>query len=98
MTAKIKITKDLTLYLANLAQLKISPKELKKLKNALQQTLDCISVLEELDTTGIKPLNHIIGLKNITREDEVKNSLLQKDALKGTKSKMNGYFKIKSIF
>lgn len=96
--AKLKLTKAEVKHIAKLANLKLTEKEIKKFAVQLSETLDYIHILNKLDTKGIEPTSQVTGLENITRKDEAKPSLSQKEALSGAAKKDNHFFKIKAIF
>lgn len=96
--AKLKLTKAEVEHIARLANLKLTEKEVKKFAVQLSETLDYIHILNKLDTKGIEPTSQVTGLENITRKDEAKPSLSQKEALSGAAKKDNHFFKIKAIF
>lgn len=92
---------------AKLANLTLSEEEEKKFEKQLEETITYIENLDEIDTTDVEPTSQVTGLENVTREDEVKPSLSQEQALSNTKpaspdggqdgSTQNGFFKVKGI-
>jgi len=98
MAKKTKLNREQDLHIAKLANLNLTEKEVKKFQKDLSDILVYIEVLNELDTSKVKPTLQVSGLKNVFREDEETGSLSQKEALSGAKAKYQGYFKIKSIF
>jgi len=42
-------------------------------EKSIKKILDFVEQLQELDTKNIKPVSHAIGIKNIMREDKIKN-------------------------
>lgn len=95
---KNKLTKKQVLHIAKLANLKLSEAEVVKFQKQLSDVLGYIDILNELDTSKIKPTAQVTGLQNVLRNDELGKSLTQKEALSGTKNKHQGYFKVKAIF
>ena len=94
-------------HVSKLANLTLSVEEKKKLEKQLEETIEYVKELEEVDTNGIQPTSQVTGLENVTREDEIKPSLTQGQALKNAKpaspdggqggSAYNGFFKVKGI-
>ena len=92
---------------AKLANLPLSDEEKKKFANQLEETIKYIESLNEVNTEGVEPTSQVTGLENVTRDDIVKLSLSQEDALKNAKpaspdggqggSTHNGFFKVKGI-
>lgn len=93
-----KISKKEIEHLAELANLRLSRKELEKFQKQLSEILNYFKLLREVKTLKVKPTSQVTGLENITEEDKVTPPLSQKDALSGTKSVHNDYFKVKAIF
>jgi len=98
MSPTKKISKKEIEHLAELANLKLSKKELEKFQKQLSEILDYFNLLKKVKTLKAKPTSQVTGLENITREDKTAPSLSQKDALSGSKSIHNDYFKVKAIF
>lgn len=84
-------------HVAKLANLHLSDTEKVKFEKELGQTLDHIENLNEVDTQDTDPTTNITGLENILREDVVKPSLSQDEALQNAKSSYKGFFKVKGI-
>lgn len=84
-------------HVAKLAKLSLKKEEKIKLEKQLNETLEYVNQLSEIDTKNVDPTSQVTGLENVTREDEVKPSLSQEEALKNAKSTHNGFFKVKAI-
>lgn len=84
-------------YVAKLANLELTPKEKTDLKKQLARILTYIKQINSAETPKVG-LPQIHAAENITRKDEIGQSLSQKDALANAKSKNNGYFTTKGIF
>lgn len=84
-------------HVAKLANLTLTEAEKKKLQAQLGETVEYVEELEEVNTDGFEPVSQVTGLENITRDDVIKSSLSQADALKNAKSTYNGFFKVKGI-
>ncbi len=95
---KQTLTKKEVLHIAKLANLDLTNEESVKLQKQLSQTLDYVDILNELNTAKIKITSQTTGSSNVLREDIVKPSLTQAQALSNSKDKHDGYFKVKSIF
>lgn len=84
-------------HVSKLANLPLTDGEKQKFTKQLEETITYVESLETVDTTGVEPTSQVTGLENVTREDVVKPSLTQEDALKNAKSTHNGFFKVKGI-
>ena len=77
----MKITPEQVAYVAKLARLELSPEEVEKTTAQLDSILSYVEKLEELDTAGVAPTSHALAVHNAFREDQVKPSLPQAEAL-----------------
>ena len=82
---------------ATLASLPLTSSEEEKFAQELNETLEYVKKLEQVDTKGTEPTNQVTGLINVTREDVVKPSLTQAEALQNAKSSYKGFIKVKAI-
>jgi aspartyl-tRNA(Asn)/glutamyl-tRNA(Gln) amidotransferase subunit C len=83
---------------ATLSNLNLDDSQLEKYSEQLSQILDYIDQLNSVDTDNVKPTFNLTGLLNVMREDTVKLSLTQPEALQNTDSKTNGLFITKGVF
>lgn len=77
----MRIRREEVEHVAHLARLHLDDDELEKMTEQLDTILSYVAKLEELDTTGIEPTTHAFSITNAFREDIVKKSLDQKEAL-----------------
>lgn len=93
-----KLSRDDVLKLAALSKLRLSDKEIEKLRGELSEILDYVKILDKADVSGLKPTYQVTGLKNVTRDDEVKNyGYKTEDLLKNAPSVQDGQFKVKRV-
>ncbi len=77
----MKISVDEVKYVAKLARLNLSEKEVEAMTSQLDSILNYVDKLNELDTEHVKPTTHAIEVQNAFREDEVRDSLGQEASL-----------------
>ncbi len=77
----MKITKKEVKHVAHLARLNLSEDELQKMTEQLDIILSYVDKLNELDTTDVEPMTHAFSITNAFRDDRLKESLSQEDAL-----------------
>jgi len=82
---------------AKLANLTLQKDEEEKLGKQLEETIEYVKQLEEIDTKNVEPTSQVTGLENVLRNDDIKPSLTQEEALANSKSTYNGLFKVKAI-
>jgi len=90
--SKQQITIDEVKHVAKLAQLPLSDEETKKFDEAMSQTVEYVSHLDELDTTSVEPTFQVTGKTNEFRDDVVLPSLPVGLALKNAKATHNNLF------
>ena len=83
--------------LAMLSRLHFSDAEKAVIKNDLGKMIGFIDKLNELDTTGVRPLLHITGNNNILRNDEVKQTISREEALLNSPVKDKAFFKVPKV-
>lgn len=78
----MKVTKKDIEHVAQLARLNLSEDELRTMTGQLDNILTYVEKLGELDTSDVIPTSHVFSVSNAFREDEVKESLSQEEAVK----------------
>ncbi len=84
-------------HISRLARLKLEKDEKEKYGAQLNKILDYVEKLNELDTAGVEPTSHVIPLKNVLREDVVKDSLPREEALKNAPRASDEFFLVPKI-
>jgi aspartyl-tRNA(Asn)/glutamyl-tRNA(Gln) amidotransferase subunit C len=93
MNSDTVITQDELRHIAKLSRLIIDPEKEDELANQLSQTAAYIDVLKELNTENVLPTAQVNNKKNVLREDNIKASLSQEEALSQAPDTCDGYFK-----
>jgi len=83
--------------IAALARLEFSQEEKEKFTRQFNDILAYMEKLNQLDTSNVEPLSHVIELKNVFREDEVKPGLTQEQALQNAPAKNDKFFKVPKV-
>ena len=84
-------------YVANLARIKLAGEEIKKLEGQFAEILAYIEKLSGVDTSNVPPTSHILPVKNILREDKVKESLAKDQSLSNAPDEQDNGFKVPRI-
>ena len=93
----MKVSKNDIEYIAKLAKLKFNNEEATKMQDELNKILEYVEKLNELDTSEVEPLSHVIDLKNVDREDVVNQTLTADDILKNAPSKTEKFFRVPKV-
>jgi aspartyl-tRNA(Asn)/glutamyl-tRNA(Gln) amidotransferase subunit C len=82
---------------AHLARLYLTPEEEELFSRQLQSILDYFNKLQELDTTNVESMAHVLPLSNVWREDEVRKSISKEEIFMNAPEVEEDGFKIPRI-
>ncbi len=91
------IKKDDVQYISHLSRIYIDDSEAETLAKNLEDILSYIEKLKMLDVKDVKPTSHVLPLKNVFREDALKESLGQENAIKIAVESEKGFFKVPQV-
>lgn len=92
MTAKFDID-----HIAKLARLKLNDSERERLGRQMSQIVEYIGQLNELDTSKVEPMSHVLPLQNVFREDEGKKVFAEADYLPHAPRQNKGHYEVPQI-
>ncbi|WP_446664445.1 Asp-tRNA(Asn)/Glu-tRNA(Gln) amidotransferase subunit GatC [Flexivirga sp. B27] len=75
------LSRDEVAHVAMLARIQLTDDELDRLADQLDQIVGFVATVGDLATDDITPMSHPLPLENITRPDEVRQSLTPEEAL-----------------
>ena len=93
----MEITKEQVEHVARLARLEVSDDEKTVFARQLSSILTHIDQLKGLDTAGVEPTATVLPADNVFREDEVRPSLTQEQALANAPDQADGFFRVPKI-
>lgn len=93
----MKLSREEVLHIARLSRLGLDEADVQKFSEQLSHLLDNFEVLQRVDTTDIPPTAQSIALENVTRLDEVEDSLLQEEVLANAPQREGEFFKIHQV-
>jgi len=93
-----KITSGDVDHIAELSRLEFKREEQKKYTGELEKILTYIDELKEAPTDKVEPIDQIGGLSNVSRDDEINESLATQKVLENAPEKQAGFIKVKKIF
>ena len=91
------ISKEDVKHVAKLAELDFSDGEVEKITPQLDKILGHVANISKVDTAAISPTSHTLEIKNVFREDTVRQSLSKEDALLNAPEEVDGGFKVPKI-
>lgn len=92
------ITDDTIEYVSILAKLELSDEECVQAKKDMERMLDYIDGLNELDTSAVEPMSHILPVQNVFREDVVTNGDYSKETLQNAPREKDSMFVVPKTF
>ena len=92
-----EITPDLVRHLASLARIQVSDAEVDRFTEQLSVIVDAVAAVNRAVEGDIPATSHPIPMANVFREDEVRPSLSQEQALSGAPDSAQGRFKVNAI-
>ena len=92
------LTQKDVLKLAKLSRLKLTDAEVEEFQKEISEILGYVQMLDDVDTTGLKPTYQVTGLINVSRPDEVKDyGISQEDLLKNVPARDKNYIKVRKM-
>ncbi len=93
----MEISKQQVEHVAKLARLEVSEDEKAMFARQLSAILTYMDQLKEVDTEGVEPTATVLPTENVWREDAVRPSLAQEQALANAPDQADGFFRVPKI-
>ncbi len=90
----MSISKKDVEYIAALARMHVAEDKLEGLTKNLTDIVGYVEQLQKLDLKNVKPTSHAVPLSNALREDVVKLSFSNSEALSIAPQAKDGFFKV----
>ena len=84
-------------HVAKLARLDLTEEEKVKFTKQLGDVLKYVEMMNEVDTTGVKPMAHAFDFVNVMREDKVVYEQTKQELMANVPEEENGFFKVPKI-
>ncbi len=91
------ISKEEVRHIAKLARLEFTEEEEEVLAGDMSRILDYMDMLNELDTSKVEPMTHVLDLAHVVRTDSVEKRISQEDALKNAPDTDGEYFRVPKV-
>lgn len=90
-----ELTRDDVLKLARLARLDITEEEIEAYRKELSAILEYVAQLDNVDVTGLEPTTQVTGLRNVMRDDQVKDyGVSHEELLRLAPKSQDGHIKV----
>ena len=94
----MRLSREQVRKVAKLANLNIPSEQEEKYSEQLSAILDYIDQLNEVNTENVEPTFNVSKNENKLREDEVRASLAQEEAIQNGSKTRDGFFVTKGVF
>jgi aspartyl-tRNA(Asn)/glutamyl-tRNA(Gln) amidotransferase subunit C len=94
----MKLSTEEVQKIANLARIKLTPKEVEKFQHELTDILNYVRQLDEVDTKKVAVTSQVTGLNNVKREDKVDYNFSREEMMASALEAEEGHLKVKSVF
>jgi len=91
------ISKEEVRYIAHLARLGLTDREITHFQGQLEGILAYIDKLTSLDIKGIEPTAHVLDVKNVLRPDTPKASLAPEEVLRIAPLREGAFYKVPRV-
>lgn len=93
----MEISKEQVEHVARLARLDVSEDDKTTFARQLSSILTHIDQLKEVETAGVEPTATVLPTDNVFRDDDVRPSLSQEQALANAPDQAEGFFRVPKI-
>ncbi|MFH0768687.1 MAG: Asp-tRNA(Asn)/Glu-tRNA(Gln) amidotransferase subunit GatC [Chloroflexota bacterium] len=93
----MKLSREEVLHIALLARLGVTETEVDRLTEELSNILENFEVLQQIDTSAVRPTAQSINLQNVVSDDEVASSLPQSQVLANAPQREGDFFRVKAV-
>ena len=84
-------------HVALLARLELNDEEKQLFSKQVGSIIEYVDKLNELDIDDVEPTAHVLPIKNVFREDELRSSLPREKALQNAPRKSEGFYRVPKI-
>jgi len=92
-----EITPDTVRHLASLARILVTDQEVEKLAGELAVIVDSVAKVNQAVSAEVVATSHPIPMANVFREDVIRPSLSQQEALSSAPDSAEGRFRVAAI-
>jgi len=84
-------------HVAKLARLELTEAEKEKFSKQLGDVLKYVEQMNEVDTSNVEPLSHVVDFCNVMRDDEIHYDCTKEQLMKNAPEEENGFFRVPKI-
>ncbi|SDI88859.1 Asp-tRNA(Asn)/Glu-tRNA(Gln) amidotransferase subunit GatC [Natribacillus halophilus] len=92
-----EVSREQVEHVADLARLTFTEEEMKTFAKHMGEIITYAERLNELNTEDVEPTTHVMGVRNVLREDDARPSLDREDVLKNAPASKDGQIEVPSV-
>jgi aspartyl/glutamyl-tRNA(Asn/Gln) amidotransferase C subunit len=92
-----RVSLDQVRHIAKLARLKLAESEVLLYQKDLNSILEYVETLKDLDAENVRPMSHVIPMKNVWREDKPGKAGKTEEILSNAPEREKDFFKVPRI-
>ena len=93
----MRLTTEEMQHLAALARVGMSDEEVERMRDQMSSILGHFDVLQDVDTEGVEPSGHSMGLESVMREDDIRESASREDALANAPHREGDFIRVRAV-
>ncbi|PSQ85537.1 MAG: Asp-tRNA(Asn)/Glu-tRNA(Gln) amidotransferase GatCAB subunit C [Bacteroidetes bacterium QS_1_65_9] len=93
----MSVSREEVRHVAQLARLDFSEEGEARMADELSQIIEYVDKLDELDTSGVPPMSHVLDVTNVFRPDEVEERIDRGEALELAPEADDKYFRVPKV-
>ena len=97
MTQEERITTDEVRHIAALARVGMTDDDILTMRDEMAHILENFDVLDGVNTVGVEPTAHSVGLSTVMREDETRPSIPKEDVLANAPATEDGLIRVRAV-
>lgn len=91
------VSRDDVRHIAGLARLRFSDEEEAQMAEEMSRILDYVNTLNELDTSGVPPMSHVLDVHSVFRDDDIESRIDRDDALQSAPDDDGAFFRVPKV-
>ena len=91
------VTREEVRYIASLARLYFAEGEEQEMADQMSAILEYTTKLNELDTSDVEPMTHVLDLTNVMRDDVVEERITTEEALRNAPDADSDFFRVPKV-
>ena len=97
MTQEERITTDEVRHMSVLARVGMTDDDILKMRDEMAHILENFDVLDQVDTEGVEPTSHSVGLNTVMRDDTNKESMPKEDVLANAPTTEGDLIRVRAV-